>query len=124
MMQECLDRLWKIEKVLEILYNIFSKVYGTSKDQAAEKFVFPFKGQAVFQTMYFQEIQMFWHENIQTVQLHWLRLQHQSVLEEGQTLRSPTADSNTCHSDVTACGNKGMSSQIAYKDFLLFPSTI
>jgi len=75
-----------------------------------------------FQTIYCQEIQRFWHENIQTVQLLWLHLQHQSVLEEGQTISSPTADSNTCHSDVTACGNKWMSSQTAYEDFLLLPS--
>jgi len=64
------------------------------------------------------------HYNIQTVQLLWLHLQHQSVLQEGQTKPSPTADSNTCHSDVTACGNKGMSLQTAYEDFLLFPSPI
>jgi len=47
-MEESFDRLWIIQKVLEFLYNIFSKVYITSKDQGAEKFVFLFKGQAVF----------------------------------------------------------------------------
>jgi len=47
-MEESFDRLWIMQKVLEILYNIFSKVYITSKDQAAEKFVFLFKGDAVF----------------------------------------------------------------------------
>ena len=77
-----------------------------------------------FQTMYSQEIQMFWHENIQTVQLFCLHLQHQSVLEEGQTKPIPTAGSSTYQSAVTACGNKRMSSQPAYEDFLLFPSPI
>jgi len=47
-MEGSFDRLWKIHKLLEILYSIFSKVYSTSKDQAAEKFVFLFKGKAVF----------------------------------------------------------------------------
>jgi len=47
-MEESFDKLWIIQNVLEILYNIFSKVYITSKDQAAEKFVFLFKGQADF----------------------------------------------------------------------------
>ena len=58
------------------------------------------------------------------IPLLWLHLKHQSVLEEGQTMPVTTADSNRCHSDVTACGNKGMSSQTAYEDFLLFPSPI
>ena len=39
-MEESFDRLWKIEKLLEILYSIFSKVYGTSNDQAAENLFF------------------------------------------------------------------------------------
>ena len=47
-MEESFDRLWKIQKLLEILYSIFSKVYNASKDQAAEKIVFLFKGKAVF----------------------------------------------------------------------------
>ena len=37
-----------MQKLPEILYSIFSKVHSTSKDQAAEKFVFLFKGKAVF----------------------------------------------------------------------------
>jgi len=47
-MEESFDRLWKIKKLLEILHSIFSKVYNTSKYQAAEKFVFHFKRKAVF----------------------------------------------------------------------------
>ena len=39
-MEESLDRLWKIQKLLEILYSIFSKVYSNSKDQAAESLFF------------------------------------------------------------------------------------
>jgi hypothetical protein len=39
---------WEIQKLLEILYSIFLKVYNTSKDQATEKFVFRFKRKAVF----------------------------------------------------------------------------
>ena len=65
---------------------------------------------------------MFRHENIQTVQLHWLHLEHQSVLEEGQTMPSPTADSSMYYGDITACSSKGMSSQTEYEEFLLFPS--
>jgi hypothetical protein len=34
---------------------------------------------------------------------------------------SPSADNSTCHSDITACSSKGMSSQNAYEEFLLFP---
>jgi hypothetical protein len=119
-MEESFDRLWKIQKILEILYNIFSIVHNASKYQAAEKFVFLFKEKAVFK----QCIQIYLHENIQTVQLHWLHLPHQSILEEGQTMSSPTADSSTCHSDITAYGSKGMSSQNACEEFLLFPSPI
>jgi hypothetical protein len=48
-MEENFDRLWKIQKILQILYNIFSKVHNTSKDQAAEKFVFLFKRKALFE---------------------------------------------------------------------------
>jgi hypothetical protein len=47
-MEESFDRLWKIEKILEILHNIFSKVCNTSKDKAAEEFVFLFKVKASF----------------------------------------------------------------------------
>jgi len=47
-MEESIDRLWKIQKLLEIPYSVFSKVHNTSKDQAAEMFVFLFKGKAVF----------------------------------------------------------------------------
>ena len=90
----------------------------------SRKFVFLFRRKLVFKTMYCQEIQMFQHANTQTVQLHWLHLQHQSVLEEGQTMPSPTADSSTCHSDITACSSKGMSLQTAHGEFLLFPSPI
>jgi hypothetical protein len=46
--KERFEKLWKIQKILEILYSIFSKVYNTSRDQATEKFVFLFKGKAVF----------------------------------------------------------------------------
>ena len=90
----------------------------------SRKVCFSLQRKGSFQTMYCQEMQMFQHENIQTVQLHWLHLQHQSVLEEGQTMPSPTADSSTCHSDITACSSKGKSSQTAYEEFLLFPSPI
>jgi len=31
---------WEIQKLLEILYSIFSKVYNTSTDQAAENLFF------------------------------------------------------------------------------------
>jgi hypothetical protein len=47
-LEESIDRLWKIQKLLEIPYSIFSKVYNTTKDQAAEMFVFLLKGKAVF----------------------------------------------------------------------------
>ena len=43
-MEENFDRVWKIQKLLEILYSIFSNVYNTSKNQEAEKFIFLFKG--------------------------------------------------------------------------------
>ena len=58
-MEESFDRLWIIQNLLEILYNIFSKVYNTSKDQAAEKICFSLQRTGSFQTMYFQEIQIF-----------------------------------------------------------------
>jgi hypothetical protein len=72
--------------------------------------------------MYCQEIQKFQHENTQTVQLHWI--QHQSILGQGQTMPSPTAESSTCLSDITVCGSKGTLSQTAYEEFLLFPSPV
>jgi hypothetical protein len=120
-MEESFDRLWEIQKLLEILHSIFSKVYSTSNDQAAEKF-FSLQIKGSFQTMYCQE--MFLHENTPTVQMHWLHLQHQSALEERETMPCPTGDSNTCHSDITVCSSKGMSSKTAYEEFLLFPSNI
>ena len=88
------------------------------------KVCFSLQRKGSFQTMYCQEMQMFRHENIQTVQLHWLYLQHQSVLEVGQTMSSPTVDSSTCHSDITSCGSKSMSSQTEYGELILFPSPI
>ena len=112
-------------------YKRYCKIYTTYFQKfkilpqiRQQKCFFSLQRTGSFQTMYFQEIQIFWHYNIQTVQLLWLHLQHQSVLEEGQTKPSPTADSSTYQSAVTACGNKRMSSQPAYEDFLLFPSPI
>jgi hypothetical protein len=39
-MEESFDRPWKLQKLMEILHSIFSKVYNTSKDQAAENLFF------------------------------------------------------------------------------------
>jgi hypothetical protein len=105
-------------------YAAYFQKFTTLPKIRKQKICFSLQSKGNFQTMYCQEIQMFHHENIQTVQLHWLHLQHQSVLDEGQTMPCPTAESNTCHSDITVCGSKGMSSQTAYAEFLLFPSPI
>ena len=106
------------------LYTVYFQKFTTLPKIRQQKICFSLQRKGSFQTMYCQETQMFQHENTQTVQLHWLHLQHQSVLEDRQTMSSPTADSSTCHSDITACGSKGKSSQIAYGEFLLFPSPI
>lgn len=87
----------------------------------SRKVCFSLQRKGSFHSVYCQEIQMVWHENMQTVQLHWLHLQHQSVLEEGQTMFSPTPDSSTCQRDVIACCSKGMLSQTAYEDFFCSP---
>ena len=87
----------------------------------SRKVCFSLQRKGSFQTMYCQDIQMFQHEDIWTVFLHWLHLQYQSVLEEGQTMSSTTADSSTCHRDVTACYSKGMSSQMHIKNFFYSP---
>jgi hypothetical protein len=42
-MEESFDSLWKIQKLVEILNNIFSTVYSTSKVQAAENLFFSSK---------------------------------------------------------------------------------
>ena len=52
------------------------------------KFCFSLQMKGSFHVMYCQEMKMFGLENIQTVQLLLLHLQHQSVLEEGQTICS------------------------------------
>ena len=106
-------------------YKNYWKFYTAYFQRSGSRRVcFSLQRKGSFQTMYCQEIQMFWHENTQTVHLHWLHLQHQSVLGEGQKMPSPTADSSTRHSDITACGSKGISSQTAYGEFLLVPSPI
>ena len=105
-------------------YTAYFQKFTTLPKFRQQKLCFSLQRKGSFQTMYCQEIQMLRHENTQTMQLHWLHLQYQSVLGEGQTMPSPTADSSTCHSEMTACSSKGMSSQTAYEEFLLFPSLI
>ena len=88
------------------------------------KFVFLFKGTAVFKQCIAKKYKCLGMKTHKLCNSTGYTLQHQSVLGEGQTMPSPTADSSTCHSDTTACGSKGMSSQTAYEEFLLFPSPI
>ena len=88
------------------------------------KFVFLFKGKAVFKLCIAKKYKCLGMKTHKLCNSTGYTLQHQSVLGEGQTMPSPTADSSTCHSDTTACGSKGMSSQTAYEEFHLFPSPI
>jgi hypothetical protein len=73
-MEEIFDKLWKTQKLLEILYSIFSKVYSTSRDQPAEKFVFFSSKERQFSNSVLPKNTNVPAKNIQTLQLHWLHL--------------------------------------------------
>jgi hypothetical protein len=122
-MEGSFDRLWKIQKLLEIVYSIFSKVYITFKGQAAEN-------------LFFSSNERQFSNNVLLRNTNVLACKHTNCATPLVTLTAskctwgrtdnaqPIADSSTCHSDINVCGSKGVSSQTAYGEFLLFASTI
>jgi len=67
MTDENSDRLWKIRNLFEILNEKFSKFYSPSERQAIDNVIVKYKGRVIFQTVYTQETQTFWDQNLQNV---------------------------------------------------------
>ena len=61
------DRLWKIQDLFEIIRRKFSKFYNPSEYLAVDEVIAKFKGRIVFQAVHPEKMQMFWHQNVQTV---------------------------------------------------------
>jgi len=61
------DRLWKIRNLFEILNEKFSKFYSASEHLTVEEVTVKYQGRVIFQTVYTQETQTFWDQNLQTV---------------------------------------------------------
>jgi len=64
-MEENYNRLWKIWDVLQILNRTFSKFYNPSENLAIDEVV---QRKGDFDTIYSQETQLFWNQNLQTLQ--------------------------------------------------------
>jgi arabinogalactan endo-1,4-beta-galactosidase len=64
-MEENYNRLRKIWNVLQIPNRTFSKFYNPSENLAIDEVV---QRKGDFDTVYSQETQPFWHQNLQTLQ--------------------------------------------------------
>jgi len=94
---------------------MFPKFYNPSENLAIDVAV---QRKGDFDTIYSQERQPFWYENLQTLQPNRL---HGSLHGKGQTRHGTTLDSNACQSDKTdkeieVCGHK-----LYMENFLSFP---
>ena len=64
-----------------------------------------FKGWMIFQTLYFQEIQAFWHQNLQTPQLKRLHIWH-SLLGVGQKCMTQHLTATHAMRKIEECGHR------------------
>jgi len=113
--EENYNRLWKTWDVLQILNRTFRKLYNPSENLAIDEAV---QRKGDFDTIYFQERQPFWHENLQTLQPNRL---HESLHGKGETRHDTTLDSNSCQSDKTDKETEGCGHKLYMENFLSFP---
>jgi hypothetical protein len=66
------NRLRKIKGIFEILKRTVSKFYNPSENLTIDEVIVLFRGRVIFQTIYSQKAQAFWHQHLQTLQLNWL----------------------------------------------------
>ena len=122
MMDENSDRLWKIS-VWNSEHDIFKILwpFRTSDHRWSYCFV---QRKGHFPTIYTQETQTFWHQNLQTMWWDWIHVWYNTLCGQRQTANCTTPDCNSRDSIRTDKENTRMWPQTVYGQLLFLPRLI